>query len=106
MRGINTVEWREFIANDENAVIIDARRSDEWKHGIMENAVMMNVLDQEVFNKKAQTLEKEKNYFVYCKSGIRSAAACKLLEANGIKNTYNLLGGILAWDGLTIIPKQ
>ena len=75
------------------------------KKGIIENAVMINVLDREGFEMKANTLEKENNYFVYCRSGKRSLAACQLLEAIGIKNTFNLLGGILVWEGNAVIPK-
>jgi adenylyltransferase/sulfurtransferase len=34
---------------------------------------------------------------VHCKSGVRSASACKTLLLAGFKQVYNLEGGILAW---------
>ncbi len=106
MRDINQVEWRKLIANDQKAVIIDARRPDEWVDGVIENALLMNVLELEHFEKEVSQLEKEKNYYVYCRSGKRSVRACQILEDNEIKNTFNLLGGWLAWDGTKVIPVQ
>jgi rhodanese-related sulfurtransferase len=49
-------------------------------------------------------LEKEKNYYVYCRSGIRSVTACKILESAGVEITFNLLGGILDWAGDKVSP--
>ena len=42
------------------------------------------------------------NYFVYCRSGARSAQACQLMSQLGFTSTYNLLGGILEWEGEVI----
>ena len=47
--------------------------------------------------------DKNKIYLVYCRSGSRSVAACQILESVGIKNVYNLTGGISSWDGDIII---
>jgi len=44
-------------------------------------------------------LDSTKTYFVYCRSGARSAQACQLLKHHGISDCYNLLGGILEWKG-------
>ena len=46
-------------------------------------------------------LDKNKNYFIYCKSGARSSTACKIMNQLGIQNTYNLIGGIDCWEGDT-----
>jgi rhodanese-related sulfurtransferase len=45
------------------------------------------------------SLDKTQSYFVYCRSGARSAQACQILKQQGIENCYNLLGGILEWKG-------
>ena len=39
---------------------------------------------------------KDKAYYIYCRSGARSAQACQLLDQLGVEATYNLQGGILA----------
>jgi rhodanese-related sulfurtransferase len=48
-------------------------------------------------------LEKRKNYYVYCRSGARSAKACEVMNELGIENTFNLTGGIL-WNGEIVSP--
>tara|TARA_Y100001970_G_scaffold242289_1_gene306562 strand:+ start:13660 stop:13932 length:273 start_codon:yes stop_codon:yes gene_type:complete len=47
---------------------------------------------------KIDDLDKNKEIIVYCKSGKRSARVCEFLENNNFLNTYNLKGGILAWE--------
>ena len=51
-----------------------------------------------------EELDKNKNYYVYCRSGARSAKACQIMNELGINNAYNLLGGILDWEGDTVNP--
>jgi rhodanese-related sulfurtransferase len=41
---------------------------------------------------------------VYCRSGARSAKACEIMNELGFENAYNLLGGILAWNGEIVAP--
>jgi rhodanese-related sulfurtransferase len=44
-------------------------------------------------------LDPSKNYYVYCRSGARSAQACQLMNQMGISSAYNLLGGYMEWEG-------
>lgn len=105
MINLTQEQWLAQIQEDENAIIIDARRPDEWAEGIQENAVMMNIMEFGTFQQKASQLDNNKNYYVYCRSGVRSVKACQALEALGLDKTYNLLGGMLEWEGKTVIPK-
>ncbi len=41
---------------------------------------------------------KNNEVIVYCRSGARSAEACKLLMQEGFADVKNLSGGILAWS--------
>ena len=106
MKNINQEEWKQLVLNDPDAIIIDVRRPDEWVQGIIENAWMINVLDRRDFEIQGQTLNKEKNYYIYCRSGKRSASACLILKNIGVNNTHNLLGGILNWEGTIILPQN
>ncbi|WP_456442000.1 rhodanese-like domain-containing protein [Psychroserpens sp.] len=105
MRNINQTEWQELIANDSTATIIDARTPRESAEGIIENAMVMDIMDFKGFQQKASQLDSNKNYYVYCRSGVRSLNACNALEELGLDKTYNLLGGILAWKGEIVIPQ-
>jgi rhodanese-related sulfurtransferase len=48
---------------------------------------------------EVEKLEKDTDYYVYCRSGKRSEMACQLMERAGIESTFNLQGGILDWTG-------
>jgi rhodanese-related sulfurtransferase len=41
---------------------------------------------------------KDEEVIIHCRSGNRSGQACLLLDAMGFKNTYNVTGGMLAWQ--------
>jgi rhodanese-related sulfurtransferase len=41
---------------------------------------------------------KDEEVIIYCRSGRRSMMACMVLDQLGFKDTYNLEGGILAWQ--------
>lgn len=50
-------------------------------------------------NMDTDELESLKNeeVIIHCRSGVRSAQACMLLEQMGFINTKNVEGGVLAW---------
>tara|TARA_R110002167_G_scaffold125448_11_gene305608 strand:- start:4885 stop:5202 length:318 start_codon:yes stop_codon:yes gene_type:complete len=104
MKNVTQEEWERLIENDDKAVVIDSRTPLEWREGIQENALMMDVNQPLIFEKEAGKLQKDKNYYVYCRSGQRSIRACTLLESAGIQNTYNLLGGMMHWHGKVVDP--
>jgi rhodanese-related sulfurtransferase len=54
---------------------------------------------------ETEKLDKNSNFYVYCRSGIRSVSACHILEQLGVNNTYNLSGGIMSWQGKLVAPK-
>ena len=94
MKNITTIEFKNQIESDTNAVIIDCRTATEWDEGIIENSILLDLYDAHSFMQESEKFDKDKNYYVYCKSGGRSVTACQVLESLGIKNTFNLLGGI------------
>ena len=96
MNNINIQEFKEKIESDEQAVIIDVRTPEEEVEGVIENSVNINIMEAS-FPAKIMDLDKSKNYYVFCRSGGRSATACQFMEKNGL-NAYNLLGGIQAWN--------
>ena len=51
------------------------------------------------FIDEINSLDKNKSYYVYCRSGARSSQAVQLMRELGFNDTFNLLGGILEWEG-------
>lgn len=92
-------EWVSQFEADENAVILDVRTEDECDQGIIENAIHIDFYKVDDFVAAIEALDKTKNYYVYCRSGVRSAKACQIMNELGIENAYNLLGGIIEWEG-------
>ncbi len=92
-------EFENEMLKDENSFLLDVRTPQEFEEGHLENATLINVMDPE-FSSKLNELDKAKNYYVYCRSGQRSAAACHAMKQLGFKGRLvNLAGGILAWNG-------
>ncbi len=92
-------EWSSKLLKDNNAVILDVRTERETAEGIIPNAIQIDIYKGIGFLNKVNKLDKTKNYFVYCRSGIRSGQACSIMKRIGFKNAYNLVGGILEWKG-------
>jgi len=97
-------DWVSQLHADPNAVILDVRTEDEFNEGFIPNAINIDINSGQQFVDAAEALDQQKKYFVYCRSGMRSAKACEIMNHLGFKNAYNLTGGILAWDGEVELP--
>ncbi|QHL86936.1 rhodanese-like domain-containing protein [Nibribacter ruber] len=75
--------------------LLDVRTSGEFASGTIPGAKNLDVMSSGFATAIAQ-LDKDKEYFVFCRSGNRSGTACKQLAALGLK-AYNLKGGVGAW---------
>lgn len=92
-------QWEDLIAKDANAVILDVRTEEEVEDGFIPNMLNLDIRQGQGFLDEVQKLDKSKNYYVYCRSGARSAQACTLMNQMGFGTTYNLIGGFMSWDG-------
>jgi rhodanese-related sulfurtransferase len=92
-------DWADQQANDTNAIVLDVRTAEEFSEGFIPNAINIDIHQGQGFIYKLEELDKSKNYYVYCRSGARSAKACEIMNELGFNSAYNLLGGILDWDG-------
>lgn len=94
-------EWVEQLGETSNAVILDVRTEDEVNEAKIPNSVNIDIYKGQGFVDEVEALDKSKTYFVYCRSGARSGQACGVMNQLGFENAYNLLGGILDWEGDT-----
>jgi len=98
MKDITVEEWKSLIATDNNAVILDVRTQDEVDEGALENAYHIDIFLGQGFIDEVKKLDTEKNYYIYCRSGNRSGQACAIMSQLGFENTYNMIGGYMAWE--------
>ncbi|MEM5565514.1 rhodanese-like domain-containing protein [Psychroserpens sp. AS72] len=99
MADLTQQEWTTKLAADENAVILDVRTAEEVAQGIIPNAITIDIYKGQGFIYELEELDKSKTYYVYCRSGGRSAQACSIMNQLGFKNAYNLIGGFMEWKG-------
>ena len=92
-------DWVSQFEADENAVLLDVRTEAEYNDGSIPNSINLDIYQGQFFMDNLEALDKSKNYYVYCRSGARSAKACEIMDSIGFENAYNLLGGFLEWDG-------
>jgi rhodanese-related sulfurtransferase len=103
MKNLTQCEWSAKLT-EENTVILDVRTPGECAEGIIEGALMINIMEPQTFMKDVQKLDKSKSYYVYCRSGGRSEQACQFMSAQGFNEANNLMGGMLEWNGKTVLP--
>tara|TARA_R110000868_G_scaffold220257_2_gene471400 strand:- start:516 stop:824 length:309 start_codon:yes stop_codon:yes gene_type:complete len=99
MEDLSQDEWVEQLEGDHNSVILDVRTDNEVADGMIPKAMHIDFYRGQDFILELEKLDKSKNYYVYCRSGNRSGQACKIMSQLGFANAYNLIGGILRWEG-------
>ena len=102
MSDLSQNEWAKALTEQPQAVVLDVRTEEEFESGYIPNAINIDIQMGNIFIDEINTLNKNKSYYVYCRSGARSAQAVQLMRDLGFNETYNLLGGILEWEGEVI----
>ena len=92
-------KWTENQKSDSVSIILDVRTPEEFIEWHIPNAKLIDIRSPQEFMNKVNDLEVLNSYYIYCRSGARSAQACLILKQKGIVNCYNLLGGIIEWKG-------
>ena len=85
------------LMEQKDAILIDVRTDREIAQGKIDGALEMNIMSPS-FKNKIQPLNKDKTYLMYCRSGQRSAKACRIMAKEGFSVLYNLEGGYKAWE--------
>ncbi|APG61311.1 rhodanese-like domain-containing protein [Christiangramia salexigens] len=101
MKDLTQEEWQEKLQNDKEAIILDVRTDEEVEDGYIPNMKHIDIYKGQGFINEVEKLDKSKHYYIYCRSGKRSAQACTLLDQMGFRETNNLLGGFSEWTGET-----
>ena len=95
-------KWKNGLENDSDAIILDVRTAEEFEASRIPKSVNIDFYNPEIFMQGIGKLNKGKSYYIYCRTGVRSANSCHLMKELGFAKTYNLIGGIVEWKGDTI----
>ena len=99
MSNIDQNKWRSQLESEEDCLIIDVRTSEEFEELRLPNSINIDFYNPQDFMQELEKLDKNKVYYIYCRTGSRSANTCELMKEIGFAKTYNLLGGITDWEG-------
>lgn len=91
-------DWKKQKESDAKNICLDVRTAEEYMEGNIENSINIDFYKSMDFMKFLDKLNKDENYFVYCRSGKRSDASCQIMKEFGFNNVFNLEGGFLAWS--------
>ncbi len=95
----NPASVKEIIANNLNNpdfVIMDVRTPQEYAEMHLPGATNTDYR-AENFKDELEKMNKEKSYLIYCRTGVRSSEAYKIMTTIGFNKVYNLQGGITKW---------
>ena len=97
---LNQKDWKNQLDND--SVIIDVRTPEEFEISRIPDSINIDFNNPVFFMQEIQKLDKNVSYYIYCRTGVRSANSCLLMKELGFDRTHNLLGGIVEWSGETV----
>lgn len=101
-KGINEFEPEKAFIEIENHqhnpdfLVLDVRTPKEYQKEHLKNAQLLNVKSSN-FEDELEKMDKNKKYFIYCKTGRRGSKAVELMQKHGYKKVFNISGGINKW---------
>lgn len=88
---ISSEEFKQKYATDQGT-IIDVRNRQEYSGGHLKEADYNWDYTSGEFKQKLDQLDKDKTYYLHCRSGNRSGKAAKLMKQRGFEHVYNIGG--------------
>lgn len=96
-KGVQTVSSTDVkpITKDKTKQFVDVRTPAEYKGNHVKEFTNIPLND---LGKRIGELDKDKETYVICQSGMRSARAASMLKKQGFTNIYNVKGGMSTWQ--------
>ena len=92
------------IQENADVVVLDIRTPEEYAAGIIEGAVNIDFYASD-FAAQLDSLDKDAEYVVYCRSDNRSGQAMDVFADLGFQTVTEVDGGLVAWyeAGLPVV---
>lgn len=97
MKSISVQELKQRLAENPELILLDVREPDE-RNAFNIGGYFIPLGKIMAFQTDEIDELKDKEIYVYCRSGKRSMQACMFLSQSGFENITNIDGGILAWQ--------
>jgi hydroxyacylglutathione hydrolase len=88
---------KHWKAGDKSPVpfmLLDVRTVEEYTEGHIKGAVLIPVQE---LQQRISEVPKDKQVYVYCRSGVRSVRASNILVKAGYTKIENVQGGFMPW---------
>lgn len=95
VKKVDVVTFTKGIAL-KNSQLVDVRTQEEFEQGHIKGAKLIDFYSEN-FKEELQQLDKETPIYLYCRSGVRSGKASKLLVKLGFQEIYDLKNGYIAY---------
>ena len=97
LRNLSYGDFVKALSLDPDHVCLDVRTKAEYSQGNLLNSININYLSTSLAD-DLETLDKSKNYYVYCRTGRRSLRVCIILQNAGY-NVINMDVGLQGQSG-------
>ena len=91
---VETVTWEDVKERNEDVKVLDVRTDREYEAGAYKDCIHIPLDD---LRNRLNELDMTKTYLVYCRTGLRSYIACRILSQNGFK-VKNITGGYYYYE--------
>ncbi|OZB94211.1 rhodanese-like domain-containing protein [Paenibacillus sp. XY044] len=96
LRNLNAQEFSNELKKPGKPILIDVREPSEFEGGFIAGSQNMPLSQLPGL---LTEIPKDQPVLLYCRSGMRSKSAAKMLLKNGHKQIGHLQGGLGAWNG-------
>ncbi len=84
-------QFKEMLDKDRG-IVVDVRTKQEYNAGHLKiTDAQYDFLNGE-FQDQIESFDKNKTYYLYCRSGNRSGQAARIMQSEGFKNVFNVGG--------------
>ncbi len=104
IRELSVSQLKDWMSQRRTYALIDVREDDEWSSGHAAGA--LHIPRWTLASRLAGTVpDKNATIVLYCRSGVRSAAAAATLRRLGYCNVFSLMGGFKQYQaaGLPVL---
>ncbi|MEW9700906.1 rhodanese-like domain-containing protein [Paenibacillus sp. SI8] len=96
LKNLSPDQFQEELKGNRNHILIDVREPSEVKQGYIPGAINIPLSQMK---RRVGEIQNNKRLYLYCRSGMRSKQASKILKKNGFNELSHLQGGIMSWKG-------
>jgi rhodanese-related sulfurtransferase len=98
VENLDAESFRQKLEEDKETILLDVRTPTEHQMVRIPNSILIDIYNP-MFMHEIDKLDRNKSYYVYCRSGNRSFHAGNYMLKIGFEKVYNLQHGIIGWSG-------